>query len=82
MAQKRKKPDTWTLEIHVIVLKDSRRAEHEEIGYTKTTRRSSVYSNINAGGRGAHNDKNRSKQIDTIRRSSVYSNINTGGRGA
>jgi len=111
MARIRKIPDTWTLEIHATVLKDSRQAEHEEIGYTKhdkiklsilenqrwwersskrketletkdTIRRCSVYSNINAGGRGAQNEKKRSKQKDTIRRSSVYSNINAGGRGA
>jgi len=53
MARIRKIPDTWTLEIHVIVLKDSRQAEHEEIGCMNTTRRSSVYSNTKRGGRGA-----------------------------
>jgi len=53
MARIRKIPDTWTLEIHAIVLKNSRQAEHEEIGGINTTRRSSVYSNIKRGGRGA-----------------------------
>jgi len=51
MARIRKIPDTWTLEIHAIVLKDSRQAEHEEIGCMNTTRRSSVYSNTKRGGR-------------------------------
>ena len=37
--------------------------EDEEIGYRNTTtRRSSVYSNTNAGGRGAQTEKNCSKQ--------------------
>jgi len=53
MARIRKIPDTWTHEIHAIVLKDSRQAEHEEIGCMNTTKRSSVYSNIKRGGRGA-----------------------------
>jgi len=53
MARIGKIPDTWTLEIHAIVLKDSGQAEHEEIGCMNTTRRSSVYSNIKRGGRGA-----------------------------
>ena len=62
MAWIRKIPDTWTLEIHAIVREDSRQAEHEEIGYTDTTRRSSVNSNIKRGGREAQNEKNRLKQ--------------------
>ena len=61
MARIRKIPDTWTFEIHAIVLKDSRQTEHEEIGYTDTTGRSSVYSNIKCGGRGAQNEKKCSK---------------------
>jgi len=58
MARIRKIPDTWTIEIHAIVLKDSRQAEHEEIGCMNTTRRSSVYSNIKRGGRGAQKERN------------------------
>jgi len=73
-ARKRKIPDTWTLEIHAIVLKDSRQAEHEEIGDTSTTRqrnarnkkdttrRSSEYSNIKRGGRGAQKARNARNQ--------------------
>jgi len=82
MARIGKIPDTWTLKIHVIVLKDSRQAEHEEIGCINTTRRSSVDSNIKRGGRGAQNGKKCSKQQGTTRRSSVDSNIKRGGRGA
>ena len=73
MARIGKIPDTWTLKIHVIVLKDSRQAEHEEIGCINTTRRSSVDSNIKRGGRGAQNGKKCSKQQGTTRRSSVDS---------
>jgi len=68
MTRIRKIPDTWTLEIHAIVLKDSRRAEHEEIGCTRHNKTGSVYSNTNAGGRGARNEKKRSKQQNTTRR--------------
>ena len=80
MARIRKIPDTWTLEIHAIVLKDSRPAEHEEIGCMKTTRWSSAYSNIKRGGRGAQ--KKETLENKTTRWSSAYSNIKRGGRGA
>jgi len=58
MARIRKIPDTWTLEIHAIVLKDSRQTEHEEIGYTSTTRQ-----------RNARNNKTRQKKemLETTR---------------
>ena len=60
MARIRKIPDTWTLEIHAIVLKDSRQAEHEEIGYTSTTRQ-----------RNARNKKTRQDEAQRTRTSNV-----------
>jgi len=53
MARIRKIPDTWTLEIHAIVLKNSRQAEHEEIGYKTRQDEAQWTRTPNAGGRGA-----------------------------
>ena len=64
MARIQKIPDTWTLEIHVIVLKDSRQTEHEEIGCMNTTKQSSAYSNIKRGGRGAQKERNARNKSD------------------
>ena len=81
MARIRKIPDTWTLEIHAIVLKDSRQAEHKEIGCMNTTKQAQNIRTSNVVGEELKRKK-RSKQNDTTRQSSAYSNIKRGGRGA
>ena len=81
MARIRKIPDTWTLEIHAIVLKDSSRAEHEEIGCTKTTRHDKKKLSVlehqtwwersSKTKRNARNNKTRQEEAQCTRTSNV-----------
>jgi len=71
MAQIRKIPDTWTLETYAIVLKDSRQAEHEEIGCTNTTRWAQFTRTSTLVGEELKNTKKRTKQIHNKTKLSV-----------
>jgi len=82
MGRIRTIPDTWTLEIHAIVLKDSRQSRtrgnwlHEHDKMKLSVLEHQTWWERSSKERNARNKK------DTTRRSSAYSNTKRGGRGA